>query len=155
MPARSSGSSPSSVRTGVDWMQVRALLVASIKLDLRSSRQRRRSRKVPPLVWALLTYAAMGALLATALAARGDTFLYSLFTLSAAMFLTALTVIMEYSTVVVHPDDFEIMAHRPISPATYFWAKVGNLLFYVTLAALALSVAPAIIGSASLGAAVN
>jgi ABC-2 type transport system permease protein len=58
---------------------------------------------------------------------------------------------MEYSTVVVHPDDFEIMAHRPVSPATYFWAKVGNLLFYVTLAGLALSGAPAIIGSVTLG----
>ncbi len=151
MPARTSGPNPSGVRTGVDWAQVRALLVASIKLDLRSSRHRPRSRKIPPLVLALLTYGVMGTLLAAALAARGDTFIYSLFTLSAAMFLTALTVIMEYSTVVVHPDDFEIMAHRPISPATYFWAKVGNLLFYVTLTALALSVAPAIIGSVSLG----
>jgi hypothetical protein len=132
-------------------VQVRALLVASIKLDLRTSRQRRRPGRVPPLVLALITYSAMGTLLATALATRGDQFIYALFTLSASMFLTALTVIMEYSAVVVHPDDFEIMAHRPISPATYFWAKVGNLLFYVTLTALALSLGPAIIGSKALG----
>lgn len=136
---------------GVDWGQVRALLVAGIKLDLRSSRRGRRTGRVPPLTLALLTYGAMGTLLASALATRGDTFVYSLFTLSAAMFLTALTVIMEYSAVVVHPDDFEVMAHRPVSPATYFWAKVGNLLFYVTLTALALSLAPAIIGSIVLG----
>jgi ABC-2 type transport system permease protein len=145
-------SNPPRARDGVDWTQVRALLVAGIKLDLRSSRQRPgATRRVPPLVAALITYGAMGTLLASALATRGDTFIYSLFTISAAMFLTALTVIMEYSTVVVHPDDFEIMAHRPVSPATYFWAKVGNLLFYVTLTALALSVAPTIIGSLALG----
>lgn len=152
MPTGSPDATPRSERTGVDWSQVRALLVAGIKLDLRSARQRPRTRKIPPLVLALLTYGVMGTLLAAVLAGRGDTFIFSLFTLSAAMFLTALTVIMEYSTVVVHPDDFEIMAHRPVSPATYFWAKIGNLLFYVTLTAVALSVAPAIIGSAVLGA---
>ena len=151
MPEGSSHRAPRAARGGVDWAQVRALLVAGIKLDLRSSRHGRRSGRVPPLVLALLTYGMMGTLLASALATKGDTFVYSLFTLSAAMFLTALTVIMEYSAVVVHPDDFEIMAHRPVSPATYFWAKVGNLLFYVTLTALALSVAPAIIGSMALG----
>jgi hypothetical protein len=106
---------------------------------------------VPPLVLALITYGVMGTLIASALATRGDLFIYLLFTLGAAMFLTALTVIMEYSAVVVHPDDFEIIAHRPVSPATYFWAKVGNLLFYVTLTAVALGLAPAIIGSATFG----
>lgn len=151
MSARRLGRAPG-VGGGVDWTQVRALLIAGIKLDLRSTRRHPYGRrKVPPLVAALITYSMMGTLLATALATRSDVFVYSLFTISAAMFLTALTVIMEYSTVVVHPNDFEIMAHRPVSPATYFWAKAGNLFFYVTITAVALSLAPAVIGSTMLG----
>ena len=53
--------------------------------------------------------------LAAALVGQGDPFVFSLFTMSAAMFMTGLMVVMEYSVVVVNPDDFDILAHRPIS----------------------------------------
>ncbi|MBD3366612.1 MAG: hypothetical protein GF405_00390 [Candidatus Eisenbacteria bacterium] len=131
---------------GVDWRQLRALLVASILLDVRSSRSRYGGSKVPPLVIVLITYTVMGVLLAVALIRSGDPFAYTIFTLSGAMFMTALTVIMEYGTVVVNPDDYEIMAHRPISSRTYFWAKVANLLFYASLMATTLAGPGAILG---------
>lgn len=92
----------------------------------------------------------MGILLAVGLRSRGDLFAYSLLTISAAMFMTALTVIMEYVTIVVHPDDYDILAHRPVSPRTYFWAKVGNLLMYVTPIAMALLLPSGIVGGLTL-----
>jgi ABC-2 type transport system permease protein len=140
-------------RTGentVDWRQLRALLVAGIKLDLRASRGSVGRGKVPPFIVALLTYAVIGILLAVGLHPEDDAFVYSLFTISAAMFMTALAVVMEYVTIVAHPDDFAILAHRPVSSRTYFWAKLGNLLFYVTPIALALTLPAAIIGAGSL-----
>ena len=112
----------------VDWGQLRALLAAGIRLDLRASRSAHGRTKLPPLVIALIVYSMMGTLLATALAGQRDPFVYALFTISAAMFMTGLVVIMEYGTAVVSPDDFQIIAHRPVSSKTYFWAKVGNLL---------------------------
>lgn len=130
----------------VDWRQLRALLTAGIKLDVRTSRAGVGRGKVPPFVIALMTYAVMGLLLAVGLRPQGDLFVYSLFTISAAMFMTALAVIMEYVTIVAHPDDFQILAHRPVSSRTYFWAKLGNLLFYVTPIALALTLPAAIFG---------
>ncbi len=139
MPLGGRGEEAGSPSAGVDWRQVRALLVASIRLDIRSSRSRYGGSKVPPLLIVLITYTVMGVLLAVALIRSGDPFAYSVFTLSGAMFMTALTVIMEYGTVVVNPDDYEIMAHRPISSRTYFWAKVGNLLFYVSVMATTLA----------------
>ena len=134
----------------VDWQQLRALLVAGIKLDLRTSRGGRGRGKLPPFVIALITYTVMGLLMAVGIRPHGDLFVYSLFTISAAMFMTALAVIVEYVTIVAHPDDFHILAHRPVSSRTYFWAKLGNMLFYVTPIALALTLPAAIVGSLSL-----
>jgi hypothetical protein len=134
----------------VDWRQLRALLTVGIKLDLRTSRGGMGRGKVPPFVIAIITYTVMGTLMAVGLRPHGDLFAYSLFTMSAAMFMTALAVIMEYVTIVAHPDDFDVLAHRPISSRTYFWAKLGNMLFYVTPIALALTLPAAIVGSRSL-----
>jgi hypothetical protein len=107
--------------------------------------------KLPPFAVALITYLVMGTLMAFGLRSGDEVFVYSLFTISAAMFMTALTVIMEYVSIVVSPDDFAILSHRPVSSRTYFWAKIGNLLFYVTPIALALTAPAAILGSVSLG----
>jgi hypothetical protein len=123
-----------------------ALFSAGVKLDMRVSRMVHGRTKVPPLVMALLIYAMMGTFLATALVGQRDPFVFALFTISAAMFMTGLLVVMEYSTVVVNPDDFDIMAHRPISSKTYFWAKMANLLFFVLITACALTVPPAVVG---------
>ncbi len=132
--------------TAVDWEQFRALLVASVRLDLRSTRmQRGRAAKFPPVAAAFATYLVMGTLLALAVMSTEDIFVFSLFTLSAAMFMTALLVIMEYSSVVVHPDDFDILGHRPISSKTYYWAKIANLGLYVAATAFALSIPAAIV----------
>ncbi len=130
-----------------DREQFKALLIASIKLDLRSSRlSHGRRSKFPPLVAAFITYIVMGTLLAVALVSTADPFLFSLLTLSAAMFMTALLVIMEYSSVVVHPDDFDVLAHRPVSSRTYFWTKIANLAFYVTATSFSLSIPAAVVG---------
>jgi hypothetical protein len=147
MPAAGWGETPGRPPVFVDWRQLRALLVASIRLDIRSSRSRYGGSRVPPLFIVLITYTVMGVLLAVALIRSGDPFAYAIFTLSGAMFMTALTVIMEYGTVVVNPDDYEIMAHRPISSRTYFWAKVANLLFYVSLMAATLAGPGALLGA--------
>jgi ABC-2 type transport system permease protein len=138
------------VTNRVDREQLRALFSAGIKLDVRASRAMHGRTKIPPLIIALFVYAMMSTVLAFALVGQNDPFVFSLFTISAAMFMTGLMVVMEYSTVVVNPDDFDIMAHRPISSKTYFWAKVGNLLFFVVVTAGALTLPAAIIGATML-----
>ena len=135
----------------VDRGQLRALFAAGIKLDLRASRSAHGRTKLPPLVIALIVYSFMGTLLATALVGQRDPFVYSLFTISAAMFMTGLVVVMEYGTAVVSPDDFQIIAHRPVSSKTYFWAKVGNLFFFVAATAGAMTLPAAVIGGIFVG----
>ncbi len=147
MPVGSWGPDRARSEGSIDRQQFRALVVASIKLDLRSSRGHNRvGRRLPPMAVAFITYAAMGTLLASAVVMTSDVFVFSLFGLSAAMIMTALLVIMEYSSVVVHPDDFDILAHRPISSKTYYWSKIANLALYVAATASALAMPAAIIG---------
>lgn len=133
-------------RRGASFGQFGALLAANIKLDLRASRFRGAQGKLPPLVWAVVTYLLMGILLSWSLVRLDDIFIYCLFTLSAAMFMTALTVVMEYVTAVVSPDDHDVLAHRPVSSRTYFWVKFANLLFYVSLTAVSLGAPAAAFG---------
>ena len=104
-----------------DWGQIRALFTAGIRMDLRSARARQRGRiKIPPMIAMLVTYSVIGGLLAISLARTSGPFTFTLLTFSAAMFMTAITVIMEYSSVVVSPDDYGILAHRPVSSRTYY-----------------------------------
>ncbi len=129
-----------------DWGQIRALFAAGLHLDLRSARARQRNRlKVPPMISMLATYAIIGSILALSLVRTSDPFTFTLLTFSAAMFMTAITVIMEYSSVVVSPNDYDILAHRPISSRTYYFAKVANLFFYVACTATALNLPAAIV----------
>ncbi len=131
---------PGPTGRGVDVRQLRALITAGVRLDMRSARRRRRSRLgMPPMISMLVTYLVIGSFLAISLWRTNDPFTFALLTLSAAMFMTAVTVIMEYSSVVVNPDDHDILGHRPVSSRTYFWAKIANLFFYVGSTALSLS----------------
>lgn len=134
----------------LDWTQVRGLVVAAVKCDLRTSRTGYRRRRIPPFFLALMVYLMMGAFLSFALVASRDTFMISLFTLSAAMFMTVLSVVMDYGIVVVSPEDYDVIAFRPVSSRTYFWAKMGNLLFYTGCTAAALAGPAAILGSFTL-----
>jgi len=134
----------------VDWRQVRALVVAAVKCDLRTSRGGYGSHRVPPLILALAVYLLMGTFLSLAVLAARDPFVIALFTLSAALFMTALSVIMDHGIVVVSPEDYDVISFRPVSSRTYFWAKMGNLLFYTGATATALAGPTAVMGSLAL-----
>ncbi len=73
----------------------------------------------------LLTYIIIGSFLAVSLWKTGDPFTFALLTLSAAMFMTAVTVIMEYSSVVVNPDDHDIIGYV-IEGETYLLDEDSN-----------------------------
>lgn len=134
----------------LDWTQLRALVVAAVKCDLRTSRTGYGRRRIPPFFLALFVYLIMGTFLSLALVASRDTFMISLFTLSAAMFMTVISVVMDYGVVVVSPEDHDVIAFRPVSSRTYFWAKMGNLLFYTGSTAAALAGPAAVLGSFTL-----
>ena len=63
-----------------------------------------------------------------------------------AMVMVGMSVLIEFGLAVISPDDFAILAPRPISSRTFFAVKASNLLFYVLLLGTSLNLVPAIVG---------
>jgi len=59
-----------------------------------------------------------------------------------------MSVLIEFGLAVISPDDFQVLAHRPISSRTFFAVKSSNLLFYVLLLGTSLNLVPALVGVA-------
>ncbi|RKY52518.1 MAG: hypothetical protein DRP89_07565 [Candidatus Neomarinimicrobiota bacterium] len=137
---------------GADWNQFKTLLSISILTDFRGHRTiGRQRRKLSPLVWTLIFYGIMGLSLAASLVPRAKVFLFSLLILTASMVMMAFAVILEFGNTIINPEDTDVLAFRPISPRTYFLAKLCNLLFYIFLIGTALCLFPSLIGIAVAG----
>jgi ABC-2 type transport system permease protein len=61
-------------------------------------------------------------------------------------------ILMEFALVVISPDDFPILAHRPISSRTFLAVRFSNLMFYILILGSSLSLGPAFCGLLSEGA---
>jgi hypothetical protein len=134
-------------RLGIDYTQWQALVRAAIKLDLRQAgldpRGRRRSGGPLRVVLRMsLVYVLTGTMLGAIVLAAEDPFTSGVLVVSAAMFLVALSVLVEYHAVVVSPDDHLVIGALPVSSRTYFAARLTNLVFYIGLQATAFGVLP-------------
>ncbi|MFH1943317.1 MAG: hypothetical protein ABIL68_14545 [bacterium] len=137
---------------GADWDQFKALLSVSVRIDFRGrSETGSRRRRISPIFRSFIFYGLMGGSLSVTLAPKATLFLYSLLTLTYSMVMMAFAVILEFGNTIIHPDDAEILMHRPIRSRTYFFAKLANLLFYVSLMGTALCFLPSVVGVAVQG----
>jgi hypothetical protein len=137
---------------GADWNQFRAMLQVSIRMDFRGFSGRRSGKRLAPIFRSLFFYGFMGLFLSTTLAGKVPLFIYSLLILTYSMFMMAFAVILEFGNSIVHPDDGDILGHRPVTSRTYFLARLANLLFYITVLSGALCLFPALIGLRVAGA---
>ena len=87
---------------------------------------------------ALLVNGALNALfsliISVSLIAGGvSAFFFSVVVLGYAMVILAMSILIEFGLVVISPDDFLILAHRPVSSRTFFAVKFSNLCFYILI----------------------
>lgn len=133
----------------LDLRQFKALLRAGYKTDLRGTKDpfasmTRKSRGIPPLIGLVAFYLLIGVVMAVALVARsGDFFVGALFLCGSVMTFVAISVLLEYSSLILSPEDWDVIAPQPVSSKTFFAAKLGNLLLYVGMLAGALGLPPA------------
>ena len=140
-------------RWGVDAEQYRWLLQASIRMDFRTqsivvSKSETSSTKSAlkwTLIWNFLFSFFMGIGI---LIAGADTFFFSVVLLGYGLVMVGMSILIEFGLVVISPDDFLILAPRPISSRTFFAVKLSNLCFYVLLLSLSLNAVPAVLGLA-------
>jgi len=129
---------------GVDYDQWRALVRTGLRLDFRRPaldiRRRTRAERGPigTLIGSLLLYLVSGVFFGVLALFVKDLLVAGTLVMSAVMFLVAATILVEFHSVVISPDDHAVLGHLPISSRTYFAARLANLLFYVLILATAL-----------------
>jgi hypothetical protein len=138
-------------RWGVDADQYHWLLQASLTMDFRARSALSGQQTSSPTRLALLRigffYSLFSFMLAMSLRFAGvGTFVFATVTFGYAMAMMGMSILMEFGLVVISPDDFLILAHRPISSRTFFAVKCSNLLFYTMVLNVFLNVIPAFVG---------
>ncbi len=132
----------------IDYDQWRALSLASLKLDFRVGGMRgvlgpqNQGRPSGQLISVVIFYLFTGVFLAGFAVMNKSVFLTSMFLSTYIMFMIGSIVLIEYNSVVVSPDDYEILGYRPISSRTFFLARLTNVFFYVGVMTAAMAVLP-------------
>jgi hypothetical protein len=80
-----------------------------------------------------------------------DVFHYSIFILTFTIFIVALAIVSESGNVIFNETEADVLGHLPISPRTYFAAKVLNLFLFTLLLAASANLFPAIMGIWAVG----
>lgn len=133
----------------VDKRQLKTLLKASLKTDLRSSASRfggegKSALGIPPLAFVLVMYFMVSVGLSIVVVGAQDLFLGVFFLISMQMVFIAITILLEFSNLILSPDDFPILAPHPVNSRTFFVAKLLHLGIYVTLLVIAFGLIPAV-----------
>jgi ABC-2 type transport system permease protein len=136
-------------RWGVDALQYHHLLQCSLKMDFRSTNPLMKGRSetksaLRQTAWMNLFF---GGFMSILLAFTADAFFFTVLMIGYAMAMLAMMILMEFGLVVVSPDDYLILAHRPISSRTFFAVRFSNLMFYVLILSLSLNAAPTLLGT--------
>ncbi|MCK5148781.1 hypothetical protein KAR48_18655 [bacterium] len=138
---------------GIDYIQLKAILSVSLKIDIRGHRisSSRQKKRISPFILSLIFYFFMSVVLAVNLATRSTVMLYSVFCMAYAQIMCVFLILLEFGHVLISPDDVDILGYRPLNSRTYFLSRFLNLLVYVMLTATALNLPPALIGMSVFG----
>ncbi len=139
-------------RIGVEPRPFRALLRASVWMDLRSQHYRRATRAgdsklFTPLFWVFAQNLFVSLICSAVLFGRTDVFHYAMANIAVSVMMLASAVVVEFHEVVLNPDDAAVLAHLPIRPRTYAAVRLANLLVYVAAIGASLNVCPAVVGA--------
>ena len=142
---------------GVDAVQWRALARTYIAIDFRPTggaiRQDGNARSgAAPLGGLLFISAIGGAAFAFIAAAAPDALVSASLLTTYAAANTMMMLLIDFTGIVVSPDDYAILGHRPVGSRTYFAARLAAVCVYVAAISLALALFPAIVYGVRLGA---
>jgi hypothetical protein len=102
------------------------------------------SRKFPPILQLVLFQFIVSIGLALGLYFIPARLVSTILVVTVAMTFTALSVMIEFGSLIISPDDHDIISPLPVNSRTFFYSKLINLLFYTTILTAALGIAPTI-----------
>ncbi len=137
-------------REPIDKRQLWTLLKISLKTDLRASSsrvggERRSGLALPPILLLVLMYGILSAFLSAAVIKTDDVFLGNFIVITVQMVFMAVTILLEFSNLILSPEDFPILSPHPVNSRTFFVAKLLHMMIYVMLLAVLLGLAPAVV----------
>ncbi|MDX9758116.1 MAG: hypothetical protein RBU27_03055 [Bacteroidota bacterium] len=137
-------------RFGVDPVQFRALLRTTLKVDFRagmikSTVRKPGKRRFPPMLQLALFHGFLGLVLSALVIANANLFLTATLLIGVVMFSIATSVLVEFQAVIIQPEDYEVLAPRPVSSRTYFAARMANLLAYLGVTSTAIGLFPSLV----------
>lgn len=141
---------------GVNYVQLRAIV--SMKLMMDNRRQlvayRRKENKEPEnmFLWTLFFYTLFGGFVAVALYGIPSFILSMAMFFSYIMAMVAMTLITDFSSILLDTSDNTIILPRPVDSRTLFAARITHILLYLTQITIGLSVIPAFIVMLKYGA---
>ncbi len=137
-----------------DYHQFRQLLKTSLKLDIRSSQGMQygsSSSRIPQVFGVLMFYFMVSIGLSVSIYMIPSIFTGTLIITAVVMAFVALNILIEFGSIILSPDDFEILSPLPISSRTVFYSKMANLLIYSAAITLSLIIIPTVTLAARTG----
>jgi hypothetical protein len=134
---------------GVDAAQWRALVATYIRMDFRGSggpaRRGGAERRAPQLVAIALVGVASGGIFAVVASATPDVLLSASLLTTYTAATTMMMLFVDFTGVVLAPEDYGILAPRPVGSRTYFAARLAAVGVYVGALSLANGLIPALV----------
>jgi len=140
----------------IDRYQVRTLVRNALKLDWRGTpnpfdSMRSGKRRIPGFAVVLIFNIAFSVMMGMTFIVMSDFFEALVLSAIGAFILVALQVLIEYSQIIITPDDYYVIAPHPVNSKTYYIAKLIHLLIYVLILCGSVTLVPSILAAAAQG----
>lgn len=136
-------------KAGVDAVQWRALVAAYLRIDLRRGAGAARPGEKPRsggagIVGLLVVMAMTGLALSMVASVLDDPFVFATLLTTYGALNTGMLLLVDFTGLVVSPDDYRILGCRPIASRTYFAARLTAIAVYVATLGAVLAFFPAL-----------
>ena len=134
---------------GVDPIQWRTLVRTYLRMDFRAgggatTRAGSGRARGHPLVGVAVITGLGGAMFATLAARIPDLLVSSTLLTTYGGINTVMLLLVDFTGLVVSPDDYGVLGHRPVSSRTYFASRLTSILAYIGFLSAVLALLPAL-----------
>jgi len=134
---------------GVDPIQWRALVRTYLRMDVRAgggatTRSGTNRARGHPLVGVAIITGLGGAMFATLAARIPDLLVSATLLTTYGGINTVMLLLVDFTGLVVSPDDYGVLGHRPVSSRTYFASRLTSILAYIGFISAVLALLPAL-----------
>jgi ABC-2 type transport system permease protein len=136
------------VKQGVDFERLKIIAETKIMMDRRrvymNWKQKQQKENSNPLIFTLAIYALFSLFIAITIFAFDSLVLSSIFIHSYILFMMAMTMVTDFSSVLLDTADNQIILPKPVNSKTLFVARMVHILVYLLQFTLALATIPII-----------